>query len=404
MARVATDRLICGVARAAGVLVRVPGGRGILVALAALASLLTWPLSDLRRRSRTAGLRVSPLGWGAAMGRTLCALLGAGPAVQVHEHDPLRPDDGRGLLVLTAHLGPWEAGAAELARWGLEPSVLAAPWPRLPRTERLVERLRARIGVRSLVRGNRGWREATRRLRDGGTVVVLVDSASPDRRGRRPLPFVDGAIAAPDALIRWARRQGAEVRVAAWSGGGFAIASPGSGTAQEAAEQVVTRLRAAVRASPSEWAWVRALACLAVGVLALPACAPEPVPPLPRHAENWIVEAEGPTWSGPLPNRMTGDFAAERATVQWRDGAPHGRFEGVEVELGGASGDLLGTLHAASGEGTWPAGPLELRQVRWTLTEPAGEGELDTLTWRDDGRWSCGGCPLEELLGTEEAP
>lgn len=404
MSRGVTDRLVHGVARLAGGLVRIPGGRHLVVALAALAALASWPFSDLRARSRAAGLAVSPLAWGAAMGRTLCALLGAGPVIDVQEDDRLHPEPGRGLLVLAAHLGPWEAGAAELARRGLRPLVLAAPWPRLPRTEALVEQLRAVAGVRSVARGAGGWREATRLLRDGGTVVILVDSASPERRGRRPVPFVGGAIAAPDAVIRWARRQGAEVRVAAWQRGSFLIQAPGAGPVHQVAEQVVARLRAAVRASPSEWAWVRALACLPLALLLLPACPGEPVPPLPRDPEHWVVDAEGPSWSGPLPGELTGRFIAERATVRWRDGAPHGRFEEVEVDLSGRSGAWLGSLVAATGEGSWPEGPLELRDVRWSLAEPAREGELETLTWRADGRWSCGGCPLEELLGGEPAP
>ena len=132
-------------------------------------------------------------------------------------------------------------------------------------------------------------------------------------------------------------------------------------------------------------------------------CPGEPVPPLPREPEHWVIDAERPSWSGDLPNRMTGRFFADRATARWRDGAPHGRFDGVEVELSGASGARLGSLSAATGEGTWPEGPLELRDVYWSLSEPPREGWLDTLTWRDDGRWSCGGCPLEELLVTEEA-
>ncbi len=381
---------------------RLPGGGRLLIGLVAVLALLIWPISDLRRRSRAAGLRVSPLAWGAAMGRTLCALLGAGPGVRVHEEDPLRPEPGSGLLVLAAHLGPWEAGAAELARRGLDPTVLAAPWPRLPRTERLVERLRLARGVRSVVRGGAGWRAATRRLREGGTVVVLVDSASPGRRGRRPQPFVDGPIGAPDAVIRWARRQGAEVRVAEWSEGGYRIRAAGAGPVREVADSVVARLRDAVRASPSEWAWVRALACLPLALLLLPGCPGEQVPPLPRDPEHWVARAEGASWSGPLPNRMVGTFSAERAEVRWRAGAPHGRFEAVAVELSGSSGAWLGGFEAERGEGTWPEGPLELTDVRWRLAEPESEGRLETLTWRDDGRWTCGGCPLEELLGTGE--
>ena len=146
-----------------------------------------------------------------------------------------------------------------------------------------------------------------------------------------------------------------------------------------------------------------ALAVL-ISWLLLQACPGERVPPLPRDAEHWVVHADGPSWSGPLPNQLEGRFVAERATVQWREGAPHGRFEEVELDLHGGSGAWLGSLTAASGEGSWPEGPLALVDVQWSLAEPPADGALETLTWRSDGRWSCDGCPLERLLGTEVLP
>ena len=150
--------------------------------------------------------------------------------------------------------------------------------------------------------------------------------------------------------------------------------------------------------------WSDRLACLPLALLLLPGCPGEPVPPLPRDPDHWVLDAEGPTWTGPLPNQLEGRFAAERATVRWRDDAPHGRFEQVELDLHGSSGAWLGGLTAVSGEGSWPQGPLELSDVRWSLAEPASEGTLKTLVWRSDGRWSCGGCALEELLGAGVLP
>jgi len=134
-------------------------------------------------------------------------------------------------------------------------------------------------------------------------------------------------------------------------------------------------------------------------VLVLPACsAPTPVPPLPDDPARWVAEADAPVWTGDLPGGLSARFEARRATVRWRDGAPHGRFEGVDLHLWTAGGEPVGRLWAKSGTGTWPDGPLELSLVGWDLLSPVDRGSLDVVTWAPGGRWSCGGCALEGLL------
>jgi len=403
LSRDRTDRVLVSVADVVTSLVRLPGARALLIGCFAALATLGWPFLDLRRRARAEGVVVRPWSWGAQLGRTLAALAGRPGRVVVEGWDQL-PRAGRGVVVLAAHLGPWEAGAAELARRGLRPAVIAAPWPRLPRTEQKIAALRADLGVASIPRGTAGWREATRHLRRGGAVVVLVDSAHPERRGRRAVDFVDGSIAAPDAVVAWAKRHGADVWTAVGSQEGFEMFGSSSSLVdlddagvRRIADGAVALLRRGVRERPAEWAWVRALASLAFVVLV--GCGGSELPPLPDTPEGWEVVADEPRWRGTLPTGMQAKFVARRAVVEWKDRAPHGRFDGIDVHFYAADGQTtVGRVWASKGSGTWPDGPLTLSMVGWALEQPKETGSLDQVTYTGEGTWSCGGCALEALL------
>ena len=394
-ARERTDRLLSLVADGGAFAVRVPGVRQLLVGCAAVIATLAWPWSPVRLRARADGVAVRPWTWGAQLGRTFVDLLGARRADLVVDGWDTLPRGGRGGVVLGAHLGPWEAGAAELARRGLRPAVIAAPWPRLPKTERRVAALRADSGVASIPRGTAGWREATRHLRGGGAVVVLVDSASPRKRGRREVPFVDGGIGAPDAVIAWADRHDADVWVALGRREGFEMRGLTGGAVEDRADRAVAWLRDAVRARPAQWAWVRALAVVALMVTAS-ACG-EDVPEVPATPDGWEVVAEVPRWKGALADGTRATFEARSAVVEWKDDAPHGRFQGIDVKFETSDGTKLGRIWASKANGTWPEGPIELSMVGWALETPKDTGSLDVVTYGPGG-WSCGGCALEAFL------
>ncbi len=387
------DALIVFAVRGLGAVALLPGARSLFALGGALAASLLWPMSSLRRRSRRVGLSVSPFAWGARQGAHLwCLLRGEGLGAR-RERGVLEPG-----LILAAHLGPWEAGAVALAERGLRPHVLAAPWPRLPRTEALLAELRARAGVRSLPRDRAGWRAATRQLRSGGTVVVLIDSANPRRPGRRALPFVDGSIAAPDALVRWARRRGAPVWLAVGSDGGFDL-QPLS--MADAADVAVSTLAEAVRREPSSWAWAHALAALVFSLL--PACAPPDVPPLPTDPASWVAEAEGVTWQGRLDEGWSATLSATRAEGRWVDGRIDGQFDTLIVGLLPDGADVpIAVATARTAEGAWPRGPLRMQDAAWDIDGRA-EGRAPTITWLGGARWSCGGCPLEALAAEVES-
>jgi hypothetical protein len=249
--------------------------------------------------------------------------------------------------------------------------------------------------VLTAIRGRSGWRAATKHLRRGGTVVALVDSLSPRRRGRRPLPFIEGDIGAPDALLSWAQRQGAHAYVALGHPTGFAIEPIGG------SDHCVRRLKEAVEQHPASWAWVRALALFALmfPVLALSGClGPAPLPPLPKDPEAWQARAEELVWVGSVGDALRGRFVAASGEGRWQDGSPVGDFTDVQIELWSSDTGLkLAEIKAEAAAGDWPAGPVSFEEVEWVLPVAGQEGHLDVAFWTDELGWGCGGCPLELL-------
>ncbi len=83
---------------------------------------------------------------------------------------------GRGLLLLTPHVGNWEIGAPLLIERGVPLLVVTQAEPESELTE-LRRRARARWGVETLVIGQDAFAfvEIIRRLQDGATVAMLVD-------------------------------------------------------------------------------------------------------------------------------------------------------------------------------------------------------------------------------------
>jgi uncharacterized protein len=83
---------------------------------------------------------------------------------------------GRGVLLVTPHLGNWELGGAFLARSGFQLLVLTQPEPD-PRLTELRQAARARWGVETLVVGDDAFAfiEIIKRLQAGATVALLVD-------------------------------------------------------------------------------------------------------------------------------------------------------------------------------------------------------------------------------------
>jgi lauroyl/myristoyl acyltransferase len=412
-----------------GSLVPAALARSLLTGLGALLGTVTWPFSSLRFRVRRAGAVLRPWSWGAFLGGNLATLLGLPEALEVGGwtgQDGARSSlgDGAGVVVLAAHAGPWEAGARTLAEMSLRPLVIVAPWPLLPRCEHEVLRLRARYGVASVPRGRRGWMRATRHLRGGGAVVVLVDSASAASPGRRPVAFIGGSIAAPDAVVAWAARNGAALWAAVPSTAGFQLHVLSCAGARHSAAGEVVRatsdrsvglFRDAVASRPEHWAWIRPLVGLFLAfLLVLPACTGiEAPPPLPLEPGNWTAEASGVEWSGPLGAGFSATMSAASMQGRWLESGADGHFVDVGLSLSRANAsEPVAEIQARSAQGRWPMGPFLLRDASWTLRaglvpqlpEAQLRGSEKEIGWTDTGRLRCAGCALERIDWDLAAP
>jgi KDO2-lipid IV(A) lauroyltransferase len=170
---------------------------------------------------------------------------------------------GRGVIIVTAHLGNYELGAAWLGAMGypvhgmvedVEPEILA-----------LLEQYRTATGMRVISR-NRGARDAYRVLRSGEVLLLVADRVIGDASDAVELPFCEGRREVPRGPAVLSLATGAPIIV------GIAVRTPDGprryriilepaimphGTEPDAAlnltRKVTDRLAAAVREYPDQW-------------------------------------------------------------------------------------------------------------------------------------------------------
>ena len=110
---------------------------------------------------------------------------------------------GRGVILLSAHLGNWEWGAAWLAARGPRLSVIARPHPN-PWVERFFARRRVARGV-AMLRGRWLWPGAARALRRREWVALMGDRQGADAGGwawAAALSRRTGALVLPAMMLR----------------------------------------------------------------------------------------------------------------------------------------------------------------------------------------------------------
>ena len=160
------------------------------------------------------------------------------------EHLDAARRSGRGVIVVSAHVGSWELGAAWLAAHGVRLRVVSRRHPSAA-VERFYRRRRAQWGVHAL-EGASLWLAAARALRSGEWVGVMVDRARPGHRG---------APCAWAAAV--ARRTGALVLPAAMRRTGNGRHTLWCGPPQEGAHAATGDTRRALAswlaASPEQW-------------------------------------------------------------------------------------------------------------------------------------------------------
>ena len=181
-----------------------------------------------------------------------------------HLDEPL--SRGKGVLLLTAHLGNWEfVGAIYVARLG--PLAVVARSLKNPLVDDLINRLRASSGMKVIPHRNSS-RAIIKALGKGETVAVLLDHSSL----RREAVFVDffGRPAATNyGLALLARKTGVpvvpaySVRITPRLHRAYVMPEiPVNPSNEEAAdiEEITGRFNAAIEemvaAHPEQWLWV----------------------------------------------------------------------------------------------------------------------------------------------------
>jgi len=169
---------------------------------------------------------------------------------------------GRGMLLLTAHLGSWELLATShvFGRWPV--SVMVRPLDS-PLLDRLVERFRLKCGV-ELIAKRRGLREALDALRRGRMVGLLLDQNASRREGVF-VPFFGTPASTSRGLALISLRSGAPVLptfIRRLPGGRHVVEveppiSPPADRDVVAYTAAFNRaIEAAIRRAPEQWFWV----------------------------------------------------------------------------------------------------------------------------------------------------
>ncbi len=170
---------------------------------------------------------------------------------------------GRGLLVISAHLGNWDLLACAAARLGIPVNVVTR---QIKRTwiNRFWMGERAACGVRLLpAQGSAG--AIFRALRQGEVVALVLDQHEP---GGLPVPFFGRPAATGTAAARLARATGAPVVPAFLprEGAGFQLevgevvdlawTGDRAQDVQRATERLSAEVEVAVRRWPEQWLWL----------------------------------------------------------------------------------------------------------------------------------------------------
>lgn len=176
---------------------------------------------------------------------------------------------GRGVLLLTGHIGCWELLGAKLARMLQEADLgslgVVTGTIHNPAVDRLVQERRGRQGMQVLPR-RQGAGPLLRHLRQGGVVAVLLDQNT--RTDNLPAPFFGQPAPTAAGFARIALRYGVPILPVALARCGQGhqirrgqILRPPAGRSDDAAAvlDLLTwcngQLENFIRRNPEEWVW-----------------------------------------------------------------------------------------------------------------------------------------------------
>jgi Kdo2-lipid IVA lauroyltransferase/acyltransferase len=228
-------------------------------------------LPALDSRARRALVRRSFATLGEFLGETVAAFRGDGPpllTVTVEAKailDEAR-SKGRGVVLASAHLGPWERVAASLVAAGV-PLVALVRESYDPRFSRIYERLRTAGGVRVIWRGAPGaTARIVRTLRNGELLGVPMDLRA--RVASIDAPFLghDAPTALGPARIALSARAPVVVATAAPAPRGGLVVSatriladdlrPDPAGARTLTTRINDELSTRILALPHSWVWM----------------------------------------------------------------------------------------------------------------------------------------------------
>ena len=169
---------------------------------------------------------------------------------------------GRGVLLVSGHIGNWELVSLRAAREAIPIAVVARPM-RTRRFERRVVAMRKRGGVHTILRGRPGSSVAAYRwLARGGMLGCIMDRAS---TGKRMLvPFLGNGTYLPLGPATLACRTGAAVVLgtAKRLEDGTArvrfsrLDTRGLAEPERLAWVIAAAIETAVREAPQQWLWI----------------------------------------------------------------------------------------------------------------------------------------------------
>ena len=171
---------------------------------------------------------------------------------------------GKGVFLLTAHLGLWEIAALPVGLYRGPLDVVARPADN-PHLERELRRLRERFGNR-VIHKHGAARPMLQSIRAGGRIAILIDQRVQAREGIQ-VPFFGRPAWTTPILARMSLRTGAPVVAV------FVFATPGGryhliarppihpeGEGEEAVAALTRRylelIEQEIRARPAAWLWM----------------------------------------------------------------------------------------------------------------------------------------------------
>ena len=171
---------------------------------------------------------------------------------------------GRGVIVLTGHVGFWEAGFFAMPQTGIKFDAVTKPLKN-PLTDKYFTNIRQAFGVRTLD-SRKGARRILKVLHEGSSVAILLDQhISPP--GSVPTEFFGRMAYTTTAITNMAMKyqipvvptychRTPENRYKIWSEPMIMLDGEGSEAVARNTQLLTDKIEAVVRRDPSQWFWM----------------------------------------------------------------------------------------------------------------------------------------------------